>query len=570
MSMSLTRGLTHLAQLILTTAFAPVSLLLSILSSILNTFRFCLVAPFQIYLEPLEGRSKRVRSYEEWRTLQAELDEKHKVRFWSFKDEDRSYDWRSLLRFKEELETCRRKDDMSTLRGSLRAQAARNCCSMLSPRLYLKSRIQTKRLIHDYVREVRFCIERLLRRDSTTKPDSAFVEEEKRRLFSDVRQVLGRTTLVLQGGAMLSLCHLGVVRALHRRRLLPRIITATGTGALVGSIVGCTSDEHLLLALKGHSINVDAFARAREHRSHSDGGSFPLASWIRAIVRRLERFYHTGHFFEIDTLTDCVRENIGDITFEEAYAKTGRILNITIAKPEVEGTPQLLNYITTPHVVVWSAVAASVATSRRMFAAAPLKCKNDVGVIDRYFAVDSPSSSTANARRPMSNPRIPMERIGELFDVNHYIVSQTRPHIIPLVRFRDFMCQDPILGVLTKVIYSEVLHRLDVLNRMGLLPTFLQRTLIDEQVPSTSSWSKFVIAPELSLADYFRVFNFPSPKVIDNWAMKGERSVWPKICEIKIRCCVEFEVDSAYQREKVKPQTRMSRGYSVATNGSDR
>ena len=50
---------------------------------------------------------------------------------------------------------------------------------------------------------------------------------------------------------------------------------------------------------------------------------------------------------------------MGDMTFEEAYRKTGRILNITLSSSTKKAPPILVNYITAPNVVISSAVVAS-------------------------------------------------------------------------------------------------------------------------------------------------------------------------------------------------------------------
>ena len=39
------------------------------------------------------------------------------------------------------------------------------------------------------------------------------------------------------------------------------------------------------------------------------------------------------------------------MTFEEAYARTKRVLNITVSTSGHEGIPSLLNYLTAPNVV---------------------------------------------------------------------------------------------------------------------------------------------------------------------------------------------------------------------------
>jgi TAG lipase/steryl ester hydrolase/phospholipase A2/LPA acyltransferase len=49
------------------------------------------------------------------------------------------------------------------------------------------------------------------------------------------------------------------------------------------------------------------------------------------------------------------------LTFQEAFDRTGRIINITVAPMNDYEPPRLLNYLTAPHVCVWSAAAASCA-----------------------------------------------------------------------------------------------------------------------------------------------------------------------------------------------------------------
>lgn len=46
---------------------------------------------------------------------------------------------------------------------------------------------------------------------------------------------------------------------------------------------------------------------------------------------------------------------------QEAFDRTGRILNIIVAPANSNDPPRLLNYLTSPHVLVWSAAAVSSA-----------------------------------------------------------------------------------------------------------------------------------------------------------------------------------------------------------------
>ncbi len=49
-----------------------------------------------------------------------------------------------------------------------------------------------------------------------------------------------------------------------------------------------------------------------------------------SIMRKIQRLFRKGTLMNIKVLNKFVRDNIGDITFQEAYDKTGWILNITV------------------------------------------------------------------------------------------------------------------------------------------------------------------------------------------------------------------------------------------------
>ena len=71
-------------------------------------------------------------------------------------------------------------------------------------------------------------------------------------------------------------------------------------------------------------------------------------SWWKNLIS----YFKKGHFYDLEVMKNCIRANVGDYTFEEAYVRTGRITNITVA-PSRKGLemPRLLNYITSPDVV---------------------------------------------------------------------------------------------------------------------------------------------------------------------------------------------------------------------------
>jgi TAG lipase/lysophosphatidylethanolamine acyltransferase len=183
-------------------------------------------------------------------------------------------------------------------------------------------------------------------------------------LLHDTRQAFGRSTLVLQGGAIFGLCHLGVVKALFARGLLPRIITGTATGALIAALVGIHTEDELPKFLSGNSIDLSAFAGKAPARENGGQESKSFSGWWETLTRRVRRFLREGYFLDVTVLEECVRANVGDLTFEEAYNRTKRVLNITVATTGRGGVPNLLNYLTAPNVV---SISFSVLKNRAEF-----------------------------------------------------------------------------------------------------------------------------------------------------------------------------------------------------------
>ena len=116
----------------------------------------------------------------------------------------------------------------------------------------------------------------------------------------------------------------------------------------------CThAEEEFDDILDPEKIYLDAFSERLELGEQE----YPL----RSLFKRIGRWTKEGYFLSSESLEDCMRKNLGDYTFLEAYNKTRRILNITVSSSTTFDMPRLLNYLTAPHVVIWSAVLASCA-----------------------------------------------------------------------------------------------------------------------------------------------------------------------------------------------------------------
>jgi predicted acylesterase/phospholipase RssA len=123
-----------------------------------------------------------------------------------------------------------------------------------------------------------------------------------------------------------------------------------------------------------------------------------------------------------------LRDNIGEYTFQEAYDKFGVILNITVTGMSQHDPDRLLNYLTAPNVLIWSASAASCAIPY-IFGATDLYCKDYTGVIKKYTLMNRKFVDGSIGQD------LPMNKLSILFNVNNFIVSQTNPWVVPFMDY---------------------------------------------------------------------------------------------------------------------------------------
>ncbi|KAK3394167.1 hypothetical protein B0H63DRAFT_38307 [Podospora didyma] len=552
----------------------------------------------EIWLDVLRNASE----FEEWEEAALQLDNRLGLDLWRNNATSRHYDYRLINERLASIDVARETGDVHSLVNLLRSGLVRNLGNITAPKLYNRSFAGTKFLIEEYITQVVEAIEDIGSLPTPTQAmevsqalanfeDSgieggsggggrgtmsslagiggglgeiprnriipAMSTQTKLDFIHDTRQAFGRSTLVLQGGAIFGLCHLGVIKALFLRGLLPRIITGTATGALIAALVATHTEEELPSVLKGDGIDLSAFSSKVRSNSISDkkGANQPLWSRWATLVRRARRFWREGYFLDIKILEECVRANVGDLTFEEAYQRSKRVLNITIATAGQGGVPTLLNYLTAPNVLIWTAAVASNALTPSFFGERQTRvlCKDLQGNI-----VPWTPSSTVDFRHwthvAFSDQESPLLRIAELFNVNHFIVSQARPYLIPflqsdmhgpsLVETRNKTAS--ITAFLVRMMGLEIRHRLRQLDTLQMLPGGIRRFLVDEQVPGAS----VTLVPEVTAGDFVRLMETPTKETLEYWILRGQRSVWPAVAALKIRCAVETELDRAYQQAR--------------------
>ncbi|KAH8905468.1 patatin-like phospholipase [Coniochaeta sp. PMI_546] len=516
-------------------------------------------SPASLWLSILRTSS----TYEDWEEAALHLDNLLGLDLWRNNPTSRHYDYRLIHERLLQLNSAREAGNIHALVNLLRSGLVRNLGNITAPRLYNRSFAGTKFLIEEYITRVAEAIEDIGSLPTSAGSDGVLGDwrdggttgmstQMKLDFVHDTRQAFGRSTLVLQGGAIFGLCHLGVVKALFLRGLLPRIITGTATGALVAALVAIHNEEELPGVLRGDGIDLSAFAG--KIRGEASGES--LCTRLRTLRRRVARFWRDGYFLDVKVLEDCVKANVGEMTFEEAYNRSKRVLNITVATGGQGQVPTLLNYLTAPNVLIWTAAVASNASNPSLYGHREtiILCKDAYGRIVPWKQADAVDQFQHWTHASYSDRESPLQRVAELFNVNHFIVSQARPYLIPFLQ--SDMHGPSVLethnktaattSFLARMVGLEVRHRLQQLDTLRLLPISIRRFLIDESVPGTS----MTLVPEVTAGDFIRLLETPTRGTLDYWILRGERSVWPAVAALRIRCAVETELDRAYQQAR--------------------
>lgn len=112
----------------------------------------------------------------------------------------------------------------------------------------------------------------------------------------------------------------------------------------------------------------------------------------------------------------------------------------------------------------------------------------------------------------------------------------------------------------------EIHHRLQQLDSLQLLPLSIRRFLVDEHIPAAS----VTLVPEISASDFIRLLEAPTQDSLDYWILRGEKSVWPAVGALKVRCAVESELDRGYQFVRRRKAGGLRRRGSAVDNANEK
>ena len=350
-------------------------------------------------LKQLQKQMDMADSYSEWTSLAIEHDELSGAKRWREVDQTSKYDYSQIRLRLDRLRSLRARHDYQGLLFTLNEGIHGNMGGMGRSTLYRKANFGTKRLIEQYIEEIDDSLHYL-----AELPADVIDVQDKLDFFYRANICFGRSALMLSGGGVLGFYHLGVVKTLLEQGLLPRVISGSSAGSLVAGVVGTHSEQELEHFYEPSNVHFEAEREA-------------------SVFSRM--FFGANPQIDVGDLERLIARMIPDMTFQEAYEKTGRQISVTVAPAEPHQRSRLLNAITSPNVYVRSAVMASCAVPG-VFPPVMLMAKNVHGESQPYLPTRKwVDGSIADD--------LPAKRLSRLYSTNHYIVSMVNPVATPFI-----------------------------------------------------------------------------------------------------------------------------------------
>lgn len=477
-------------------------------------------------LKALERDMAHALTYDAWRAAGLEHDRLSGAEDWKADDRSPGYDYELIRLRLAEIRNARERHDVNRLVFHLHEGLHGNLGNIANPQLYSVSKVGTKHLVDAYLAEVDSALNYLCSGD--------FIEfgfREKLDFFKTTGGAYGRSALMLSGGAALGLFHMGVLKALQEQKLIPWIISGSSAGSIMAAVVGSHTDEELVEILKPENLYLNAFKYVG-----------------------FSGIFKGKPVLDGSHLEACLEENIPDMTFDEAFRKTGRAINVTVSPYDRHQDSRLLNARTSPNVLVRKAVLASCAVPA-VFPPVTLWAKNVNGEKIPYI----PTRKWVDGS---IKDDLPIRRLQRLYGVNHSIVSQTNPHVVPfLSRASD---QRGAVHHARRVAFANLsLNAHFVLeflqngikwsNDLGLIVDKAQSIVAQKYNGDIN------IIPPRRPANVLRIFSNPKVDDVREFIETGERATWPRIDMIRNTTRISRTFHDCVEKLRAQEMERLSR-----------
>ncbi|BGP49849.1 hypothetical protein JCM10450v2_005754 [Rhodotorula kratochvilovae] len=485
---------------------------------------------------------RNAKTFDDWKARALELDAHLGLNDWKASAPNAYYDAPLVRRVLRALRSLREADDAEGVCAVLHACVRNNFAGVESFHLYSESYFGTKELVQEYLDEVTRSLEYI-----RGVPDEQLPAEEKADFFRSVAKNLGASALCLSGGASFGYYHFGVVRALLDENLLPRVITGTSAGAIIAALC-CTRTDDELRALLTPQL-ADRITACSE----------PFTVWAK-------RAWRTGARFDtVEWARKASFFTMGSMTFREAYERTGRTLCVSVIPSDTHSPTKLLNYLSAPDCVIYSAVIASAAVPGILNPVVLLKKDKDGKLHPWEFQGKHKDGSL--------RVDIPLQALHLLYNVNFSIVSQVNPHI-HLFHFAPRGSPGRpvshragrgwrggfLLAAAEGYCKIELIKWFRVIRDLELLPEFggqnWSGVFLQKFEGSVTIW------PKSRFKDWFRLLTDPDRDELARMIRVGQGVTWPRIKMIENRLKIERQVDLG----RTEARAALSSSSSSATN----
>jgi len=476
----------------------------------------------------LEKAMEQAASYEEWKEAAMAYDEARGFDRWRAKDSSTRFDNVSIRIRLDRLRSLRARHDNRGLLFTLNEGIHGNMGGMGNSALYDRAMFGTKQLIVDYVDEI---VDTLQLLADPAVDEISF--EEKLDFFRRAHHCFGRSALLMSGSGMLLYFHVGVVKALWEQGLLPNIMSGASGGSVVGSLACTHTDDEL------REIFTPEYMLQEIEQETG------LIGTLNGLRPRL---------LQVDEVQEMIARLIPDLTFQEAYERSGRMLNVSVAPVETHQTSRLLNATTSPNVLIHKSIMASAAVPG-VFPAVTLEARDKWGERQPYL----PSRKWVDGS---VSDDLPTKRLARLYGVNHYIVSQANPAVLPFVT--DSKRQRGTSAILMNTARrtarewlnagAEIMHK-----PLSRDTTFSQMANIFLSMVNQDYIGDINILPRNRFPNPFKILHHLTADEVMALVSSGERSAWRRMEMIRVQTRISTVLDDIlrdFEEEYVRQRKR--------------
>jgi NTE family protein len=238
-----------------------------------------------------------------------------------------------------------------------------------------------------------------------------------------------------------------------------------------------------------------------------------------------------------------IHANVGEHTFAEAFAISGRALNISVSPTRARQKPRVLNHLTTPTVLVWSAAAASCAVPG-LFPSASLLARGHDGRVVPYARNERWVDGSMLGDLPKS-------RVSRLHNVNHFVVSQTNPHVVPFLSNKSQSGLARLgMEVAGSLVRAQTRAVLD-LARRRVHSDRLRPALDQAHALAGQEYEGDInIHPRFDALMYRRVLTNVTTEQLEAFALGGAQATWPQMARVRDTTRISRTLDEMVGRLK--------------------